>query len=69
VHAADSESALQAARDLFTRRQEGASIWVVRSTDVVASDPDDEGQLFGPAEGKDYRFSTDYKLPAEVDHM
>jgi len=69
VHAADSETALQAARDLFTRRQEGASIWVVRSTDVVASDPDDEGQLFGPAEGKDYRFSTDYKLPAEVDHM
>ena len=69
VHAADSETALQAARDLFTRRQEGASIWVVRSTDVVASDPDDEGQLFDPAEGKDYRVSTAYKLPAEVDHM
>jgi ring-1,2-phenylacetyl-CoA epoxidase subunit PaaB len=69
VHAADSETALQAARDLFTRRQEGKSIWVVRSTDVVASDPDDEGELFDPASGKDYRLPTDYLLPSEVDHM
>jgi ring-1,2-phenylacetyl-CoA epoxidase subunit PaaB len=69
VHAADSETALQAARDLFTRRQEGKSIWVVRSTDVVASDPDDEGELFDPASGKDYRLPTDYRLPSEVDHM
>ena len=69
VHAADGETALQAARDLFTRRQEGVSIWVVRSSDVVASDPDDEAQLFEPAEGKDYRFPTHYELPAEVDHM
>lgn len=69
VHAADSETALQAARDLFTRRQEGKSIWVVRSTDVVASDPDDEGELFDPASGKDYRLPTDYRLPPEVDHM
>ena len=69
VHAADSETALQAARDLFTRRQEGKSIWVVRSTDVVASDPDDEGELFDPASGKDYQLPTDYRLPSEVDHM
>ncbi len=69
VHAADGESALQAARDLFTRRQEGVSIWVVRSSDVVASDPDDEAELFEPAADKDYRFPTHYELPAEVDHM
>ena len=69
VHAADSETALQAARGLFTSRQEGKRIWVVRSTDVVASDPDDEGELFDPASGKDYRLPTDYRLPSEVDHM
>lgn len=28
VHAADGELALQNARDLYTRRQEGTSIWV-----------------------------------------
>ncbi|MBN4047492.1 1,2-phenylacetyl-CoA epoxidase subunit B [Acidimicrobiaceae bacterium AH-315-P05] len=69
VHAPDAETALQSARDLFTRRQEGVSIWVVRSTDVVASDPANEAELFDPAVGKDYRFPAHYELPAEVDYM
>ena len=30
VHAADEVMALQAARDVYTRRGEGVSIWVVR---------------------------------------
>jgi len=42
---------------------------VVRSADVVASDPADAGELFEPAQDKSFRYPTDYKLPAEVDQM
>ena len=69
VHAVDGETALQAARDLFPRRQEGVSLWVVPSADIVASDPSAEAELFEPAVDKAYRFPTSYELPADVDHM
>jgi ring-1,2-phenylacetyl-CoA epoxidase subunit PaaB len=39
LHAADPKMALQMARDVYTRRQEGSSVWVVRSDQIVASDP------------------------------
>ena len=48
VHAADGDTALRAARDLFTRRQEGVSLWVVPSSEIVASDPAREAELFEP---------------------
>src|ERR1700722_5972563 len=35
VHAADPEMAMQAARDVYTRRGEGLSIWVVPSAALV----------------------------------
>ncbi len=69
LHAADGETALQSARDLFTRRQEGVSLWVVPSSEMVVSSPDNEGELFQPAADKDYRFPSAYQLPPEVDHM
>ena len=69
VHAPDAEIALQHARDLFTRRGEGVSLWVVRSEDIVASSPDKQGPLFDHAEGKDYRYPTHYDLPPEVANM
>jgi len=69
LHAPDSAMAIQLARDVYTRRQEGVSIWVVRSTDIVASDPAEKGQLFDPADDKVYRHPTFYKLPASVDHI
>lgn len=69
LHAADAETALQSARDLYTRRGEGISLWVVRSRDVVASSPDDADELFEPAADKHFRYPTDYELPAEVDKM
>ena len=68
VHAPDSTLALQMARDVYTRRQEGVSIWVVKSDQIVASDPGEKGQLFDPADDKVYRHPTFYKLPASVDH-
>ena len=69
VHATDARMALQAARNVFTRRQEGVSIWVVRSEQIVASDPGSKAELFDPADDKVYRHPTFYHLPAEVDHM
>lgn len=69
VHAPDARGALQAARDVFTRRLEGVSIWVVKSEHITASDPDAKPELFDPAEDKIYRHPTFYKLPKKVDHM
>ena len=69
VHAPDAELALQSARDLFTRRAEGVSLWVVRSADIVASDPEQAGELFEPAEDKIYRHPTFYDIPDVVKHI
>jgi ring-1,2-phenylacetyl-CoA epoxidase subunit PaaB len=69
VHAADAEMALQAARDVYTRRGEGNSIWVVPSSAIVASDPADKDELFEPALSKIYRHPTFYDVPDDVGHM
>ena len=69
IHAADEVLALQAARDVYTRRGEGQSIWVVRSSQIVASDPQDKDVLFEPASDKIYRHPTFYDIPDEVGHM
>ncbi|MGA8601884.1 MAG: 1,2-phenylacetyl-CoA epoxidase subunit PaaB, partial [Beijerinckiaceae bacterium] len=61
--------ALQAARDVYTRRGEGNSIWVVQSSAIVASDPSDKDELFEPAMSKIYRHPTFYEVPDEVGHM
>ena len=47
-------------------RQEGVSIWAVRSTDIVASDPAEADSLFEPARDKVYRHPTFYDIPDEV---
>lgn len=69
VHAADADMAIENARDVYTRRNEGVSIWVVKSSDIVASDPGDQDELFEPAADKIYRHPTFYILPDEVKHM
>ena len=68
-HATDARMAIQMARDVYTRRQEGSSVWVVRSDQIVASDPADKDMYFDPAEDKVYRHPTFYVLPKAVDHM
>ncbi|MCH9847457.1 MAG: 1,2-phenylacetyl-CoA epoxidase subunit PaaB [Burkholderiaceae bacterium] len=69
LHASDAEHALQMARDVYTRRQEGVSIWVIPSRSITASSPDDKGELFDPANDKVYRHPTFYTIPDEVGHM
>lgn len=69
LHAPDAEAALQNARDVYTRRQEGVSLWVVPSSEIVASDPDANEEMFDPAADKVYRHPTFYVIPDEVGHM
>ena len=69
LHATDAAMAIQLERDVYTRRQEGSSVWVVPSAAITASDPGDKAMYFDPAEDKVYRHPTFYKLPKEVDHM
>jgi ring-1,2-phenylacetyl-CoA epoxidase subunit PaaB len=69
IHAADVRMAIENARDVYTRRQEGVSIWVVQSKDIVASDPGESEELFEPAKDKIYRHPTFYDLPDELKHM
>lgn len=69
LRAADARMAIENARDVYTRRQEGISIWVVESIHVSASSPSDSGALFEPANDKIYRHPTFYDIPDEVGHM
>ena len=69
LHAADEVMALQAARDVYTRRLEGTSIWVVPSAAITASDPEASGEIFEPAESKIYRHPTFYEIPDEVENI
>ncbi len=46
VHAVDATSALENARELYTRRNEGTSIWVVPSNAISASAPEQKDALF-----------------------
>lgn len=69
LHAADAQMALQAARDVYTRRGEGQSIWVIPSADIVASDPQQKPEFFDPADSKIYRHPSFYVIPDEVGHM
>jgi ring-1,2-phenylacetyl-CoA epoxidase subunit PaaB len=69
VHAADASGAVQAARDVYTRRSEGVSLWVVPSGAITASDPRDADALFAPAEDKVYRHPTFYVVPDNVKHI
>jgi ring-1,2-phenylacetyl-CoA epoxidase subunit PaaB len=69
IHAADAAMAIDNARDVYTRRMEGVSIWAVKSADIVASDPAQSESLYEPAADKIYRHPTFYELPDELGHM
>jgi len=69
VHAYDKQLAVEAARDLFTRRNEGTGLWVVRSEDIIAVQPEDAESFFEPANDKIYRHPTFYEIPDGVKHI
>lgn len=69
LHAADDQMALRNARDVYTRRNEGVSIWVVKAADITASSPDEKDPMFAPSGDKVYRHPTFYDIPENVPHM
>jgi ring-1,2-phenylacetyl-CoA epoxidase subunit PaaB len=69
LHAADAQMAIENARDVYTRRQEGVSIWVVESKHIHATQSEDAESFFDPASDKVYRHPTFYDLPDALKHM
>jgi len=69
LHATDAQMAIENARDVYTRRMEGVSIWVVESKHIHATKPEEAGELYEPAADKIYRHPTFYDLPDEVNQM
>jgi ring-1,2-phenylacetyl-CoA epoxidase subunit PaaB len=69
LHAADARMALQNARDVYTRRNEGVSVWVVESVAISASSPDEKERMFDPAADKVYRHPTFYEVPEGVEYL
>jgi ring-1,2-phenylacetyl-CoA epoxidase subunit PaaB len=69
LRATDSKMAIDNARDVYTRRSEGISIWVIESKFVSASDPEDSDAFFEPSEDKIYRHPTFYDVPDGISHM
>ncbi|MDQ2916219.1 MAG: 1,2-phenylacetyl-CoA epoxidase subunit B [Pseudomonadota bacterium] len=69
LHAPDAEMAIRNARDVYTRRNEGVSIWAARSSDIHASSPADRAAFFEPSNDKVYRHPTFFPMPDEVKHI
>ena len=69
LHAPDAEMALRNARDVYTRRGEGVSIWIIPSSAIMASSPDEKDPFFDPAMDKAYRHPTFYDVPEGVSHL
>ena len=69
LHAVDAKMAMENARDVYTRRMEGVSIWVVESKNIYASNPDESEEMFDPAQDKVYRHPTFYNVPDSITHM
>jgi ring-1,2-phenylacetyl-CoA epoxidase subunit PaaB len=69
LHAPDAAMAINNARDVYTRRNEGVSIWVVKAADIVASSPGEKEELFEPANSKVYRHPTFFPMPDGVKNL
>lgn len=69
LHAPDAEMALKSARDVYTRRSEGVSIWVVPASEITATTESDADSFFDPADDKVYRHPTFYTVPEGVKYL
>ncbi|MDS1271418.1 1,2-phenylacetyl-CoA epoxidase subunit PaaB [Lipingzhangella sp. LS1_29] len=69
LHAPDARMAVHSARNLYTRRNEGVSVWVVPSSEITASSPDERDPMFAPNVDKVYRHPTFYPIPDDVPHI
>ncbi len=69
IHAFDKDNAIENARDLYTRRNEGTGLWVVPSAEIIAVALTESDYFFEPATDKIYRHPTFYNLPKGLTHM
>jgi len=69
LHAPDASMAVRNARDVYTRRGEGVSIWVVPADAVTTSDPDGKDAFFESPAGKNYRHAVYYTASEGVPHL
>lgn len=69
LHAADAKQAMEYARETYIRRSEGASLWVVESRHIHASQESDVEMFYDPMDDKPYRHAANYTLPDGVDNM
>lgn len=69
IHAFDKEMAIENARDVYTRRNEGVGLWVVPSNEIIAVSPSESSSFFEPSTDKIYRHPTFYDLPDGVKQM
>ena len=69
LHAPDAEAAIRNARDVYTRRNEGVSIWAVEARHIAASSPDAKGPLYEPSRDKVYRHPSFFDIPDEAGPM
>lgn len=69
LHAPDAETAIRHARDVYTRRNEGVSIWVVEAEHISASSPSDKGPMYEPARSKVYRHPSFFDIPDDAGAM
>ena len=69
VFSQPSPSGLWSWRERYTPGARWVRVWVVKASDITASDPRDKDMYFDPMEDKVYRHPTFYKLPDSVDHM
>src|SRR5699024_6713940 len=69
LHAPDATMALRNARDLYTRRNEGTSVWRVPSESSASSDPDSKGRFLESPQGRSFRHASCYTKAAGVKHL
>ncbi len=69
VHADDKVMALENARELYTRRNEGIGLWLVKAEEIVSVKSGDEESYFEPADDKIYRHPTFYNMPDGSKHI
>lgn len=69
IYAASPQQAMEYARDCYTRRSEGISLWVVKSSNITASQEGDCESFFDPMDDKPYRHADYCKLPKAIKNM
>lgn len=67
VHAPSAEMAMLFAKEQYARRMKCANLWIVKTTDINATEYEDE-DIFVPATDKSYREAYGYRVRETIDN-